>query len=499
MILTDTRVFDSFFLHQGEEGAETFQKETKQVVDTFAGLMKGIDQPFTGLSAEEVKQQVEAVMEIPDTPQPLADVLHQIKDPVLKNSLHVSHEKSMAHLHCPPLLTGVVSELLIGALNQSMDSWDQSPAATYVEEELIRYCVDLIRYPEEADGVFTSGGTQSNYTGLLLARDSFCLSRFDHHVQRDGLPGDFDRMRVLCSEDAHFSVKKSLSQLGLGERAVVPVPVDEQHRMDQDELEQMIDRMEADGLYPFAVVGTCGTTDFGSIDPMESLADLCEQKGLWLHIDAAYGGGLLWSHRHHTKLAGIERADSVTFDFHKWLFQPVSCGVFMVKDRKHFNLLSYHADYLNPAEDEEEGILNLVNKSIQTTRRFDALKILLTLKTIGTEVLGDMIDRTVEVAAFAASELSKRPGFHVENREPELSAVVFQYWPNGQVFSGERNRFIQQRLFEQGSAVIAKTSVNGETNLKFTILNPRTTEEDVIDVIDEMEEVARRQNEGGEL
>ncbi|RDY71202.1 aspartate aminotransferase family protein [Halobacillus trueperi] len=484
--------FDSFFLQHGEFGGEHFRNHVELVVDTLADVLQDVDRPLEGKTVQDIQQELRGILDLSEEPQALHEVLREIKGPVIKNSLHVSHERSMAHLHCPPVLPGVLAELIIGALNQSMDSWDQSPAATYVEEALSRYWCGRIGFSDRGDGVFTSGGTQSNYMGMLLARDAFCRSKWEHIVQRDGLPESFKKMRVLCSEEAHFSVKKSVSQLGLGEKAVVPVPVLDDHRMDLDEVRRMVEQLEQDGLLPYAVVSTCGTTDYGSIDPLEGLADFCEEKGLWLHVDAAYGAGLLLSEKHNGKLAGIDRADSVTLDFHKWLFQPISCGMFAVKDRKHLRLLSHHADYLNPVEDKEEGIVNLVNKSIQTTRRFDALKVLLTLKVLGTRLLGSMVDRTMEVSSFAAEELGSRDAFWVENPSPELSAVVFQYQPERSLDVSGLNRKIQQKLFHEGTAVIAKTSVRGETYLKFTLLNPRTTEEDVLAVIDEIENTAKQ-------
>ncbi|MGR9050615.1 pyridoxal phosphate-dependent decarboxylase family protein [Halobacillus faecis] len=484
--------FDSFFLQHGEEGVEYFRNHVELVIDALTEVFQDIDRPLEGKTVQDIQQELHTVMDLSEEPQSLHEVLQEIKGPVIKNSLHVSHQKSMAHLHCPPVLPGVLAELIIGALNQSMDSWDQSPAATYVEEELTRYWCRLIGLSERGDGVFTSGGTQSNYMGMLLARDAFCLSEWNHVVQKDGLPESFQKMRVLCSEEAHFSVKKSVSQLGLGEQAVVPVPVNEDHQMDAEKVRRTVGQLEQEGLLPYAVVSTCGTTDFGSIDSIESLADFCKEKGLWLHVDAAYGAGLLLSEEHGDKLAGLNRADSVTLDFHKWLYQPISCGMFAVKDRKHLRLLSHHADYLNPLEDEEEGIVNLVNKSIQTTRRFDALKVLMTMKVLGTRLLGRMVDRTMEVARFAAGELGGREAFYVENPSPELSTVVFQYQPEGSRNVCGLNRKIQQKLFHEGTAVIAKTSVRGETYLKFTILNPRTTEEDVWAVIHDIEHTAKQ-------
>ncbi|SFK09983.1 L-2,4-diaminobutyrate decarboxylase [Halobacillus dabanensis] len=485
-------LYDSFFLHQGEESVQHFRNQVELVINTISDAFQDSDRPFKGRTAQEIQQQLHDVLNVPEDPQSLHEVLREIEEPVIRNSLHVSNERSMAHLHCPPVLPGVLAELIIGALNQSMDSWDQSPSATYVEKEITRYWTQLVSFPEGADGVFTSGGTQSNYMGMLLARDAFCLSEWNHSVQIKGLPKHFHKLRVLCSEEAHFSVKKSVSQIGLGEQAVIPISVDEGHRMDPMEVRHVVERLEQEGLLPYVIVATCGTTDYGSIDPLDELAEFCKEKGIWLHVDAAYGAGLLLSQEHCHKLASLERADSVTLDFHKWMFQPISCGMFLVKERKHMRLFAHHADYLNPLEDEDDGILNLVNKSVQTTRRFDALKVLLTLKVMGTRLLGQMVDRTMEVAQFAASELNKRPAFYVENSSPELSTVVFQYQSEGSCPAGELNRKIQQMLFHKGETIIAKTSVRGETFLKFTILNPRTSEQDVSVVIDEIEATAKQ-------
>ncbi|WJE17127.1 aspartate aminotransferase family protein [Halobacillus sp. ACCC02827] len=489
--------FDHLFLH-GEAGLTAFRKQMELVTEAVLDVYEEVDQPFIGKSHQQVRAEIQAMDTDSVNGRALEDVWNELKDPVLKNSLHVSHPQSMAHLHCPPLVTGIAAEVMIGAWNQSMDSWDQSPAATYVEEMLVKYWTDLVRFPEEADGVFTSGGTQSNYMGMLLARDAYCLKRFGHDVQKKGLPENFRKLRVLCSEEAHFSVRKSLAQLGLGEDAVIPVAVNEHHRMDPAALKDTLDEMEQTGLHPFAVAATCGTTDFGSIDPLEEIADICQERGIWFHVDAAYGGGLLFSRAHKGKLAGLERADSVTLDFHKWLYQPISCGLFLLKDGAHMRLLSHHADYLNPKADEEDGILNLVNKSVQTTRRFDALKVLVTLKTVGTEVLGDMVDQTMATARFAADRLAGHPDFLVENAEPEMSAVVFQYKGSGDVDRGALNRQIQQDLFTSGKPIIAKTVVRGETYLKCTILNPRTTEADVKAVIEAVLDAADKRTTGGD-
>ncbi|MEL3972532.1 aspartate aminotransferase family protein [Rossellomorea oryzaecorticis] len=491
--------FDSFFLHQGGEGLAAFEKGMEQVSNKLKEVYSDTGQPFIGKTPSEIEKEIAGIMHFSGEGQSIQEVLEEIEGPVLRNSLHISHEKSMAHLHCPPLLPGIIGECIIGTLNQSMDSWDQSTAATYVEEGMVDWLKETVGYPETSDGVFTSGGTQSNYMGLLLARDSFCDKHWGHNVQKQGLPADFQRLRILCSEDAHFTVKKSASQLGLGEQAVITVKTDEHHRMCLNDVQAVLKRLEEDGMLPFALVATCGTTDFGSIDPLPELDSIAEKKGLWFHVDAAFGGGLLLSHSHRDKLENLEKADSMTIDFHKLFYQPVSCGAFMVKDRRHFRFLSHHADYLNPEKDEDEGIVNLVTKSTSTTRRFDALKLYLSLKTVGLETFGKMIDRTMVLASYAAGYLAGLDNIELKNKHPEINTIIFRYQAETEIGIdfNELNRAIQQTLLHEGKGVFAKTSIDGETFLKLTLLNPRTSEEDIHELMDEIEKTAIQLMNGG--
>jgi L-2,4-diaminobutyrate decarboxylase len=492
---------DSYFLHQGEEGIQAFHELIDGVSKKLQKLYEGMGQPFVGKVPEAIEEEIKSIMAFPPEGKSFEDVLNEIDGPILKNSLHISHQKSMAHLHCPPLLPGVAAELIIATLNQSMDSWDQSTAATYVEAEMVKWLTEKIYLPATSGGVFTSGGTQSNYMGLLLARDAFCHSKWNHHVQLDGLPQEFNRLRILCSEEAHFTVKKAASQLGLGEHAVVTVETDENHRMSVREVNKTIRKLDRENLLPFALVATCGTTDFGSIDPIKELAEIARHHGLWCHIDAAYGGGLMLSHSHADKLKGLEEADSITVDFHKLFYQPISCGAFLVKEEVNFRYLSYHADYLNPVKDDEEGILNLVNKSVQTTRRFDALKLFLSLKTVGTNLFGEMIDETIKLARYTASYIEELQDMEIQNPEPEINTVIFRYNPQGMKVKdldlNHLNRTIQQTLLYKGKGVIAKTVINDRTFLKLTLLNPRTKPEDIHSLLLEIEEIGAELVNGG--
>lgn len=198
--------------------------------------------------------------------------------------------------------------------------------------------------------MFTSGGTQSNLQALLLARE-------------EAKTEDFADLRIFASEASHFSVRKSAKLLGLGPDAVVSIPVDRDKRMQTVALARELERCARDGLVPMAVVATGGTTDFGSIDPLPEIAGLCEQYGVWMHVDAAYGCGLLASLKYRDRITGIERADSVTVDYHKSFFQPVSSSAVLVRDAATLRHATYHAEYLNPRRMVQERIPNQVDKS----------------------------------------------------------------------------------------------------------------------------------------
>jgi L-2,4-diaminobutyrate decarboxylase len=396
----------------------------------------------------------------------------------------------MAHLHCPPIIPALAAEVMISALNQSMDSWDQSPAATYIENQVINELTKQIGYSSSSSGVFTSGGTQSNYMGLLLARNEYCHSKFSIDVSEEGLPFEAKKLRVFCSEKAHFTVQQSAAQLGLGMNAVVIVKCNERYEMDIENLEEAIRKVKEQGNLPFAIVATAGTTDFGSVDPLREISKLAKKEGVWLHADAAYGGALLFSHKYRERLKALERADSITMDFHKWFYQPVSCGAFLLKNQAMFKHIQLHADYLNPEEDEH---VHLVDRSIQTTKRFDALKLWLTFRAVGTNEYGKMVDHTVETAQQTAEYLQKQRNIAVLN-DPYMNAVVFRYVPEVLYadhqkqlhYENNLNHRIQKQLYEQGTFIMAKTKHKEQAYLKLTMLNPMITFDSVATHLEEV-------------
>ncbi|MEU6660887.1 aspartate aminotransferase family protein [Streptomyces sp. NPDC046821] len=455
--------------------AEHYRRSVTEGIERVAAKLAATARPFTGVTADDLAPRVDAV----DLDTPLLDTtaaLDELEELYLRDAVYFHHPRYLAHLNCPVVIPAVLGEAVLSAVNSSLDTWDQSAGGTLIERKLIDWTTGRIGLGPAADGVFTSGGSQSNLQALLLAREE-TKSRSPEHPTH---------MRVFTSEAGHFSVRKSATLLGLGPDAVVTIPVDRERRMRTDVLARELERCRQDGLVPMAVVATAGTTDFGSIDPLPEIAELCERYGTWMHVDAAYGCGLLASARRRHLLDGIERADSVTVDYHKSFFQPVSSSAVLVRDAATLRHATYHADYLNPRRTVAERIPNQVDKSLQTTRRFDALKLWMTLRVMGADGVGQLFDEVCDLAARAWELLAADPRFDVVV-EPRLSTLVFRHIPAGVTDPAEIDRanlYARKALFASGDAVVAGTRVGGRHYLKFTLLNPETTVDDIAAVLD---------------
>ncbi|MEL0630103.1 aspartate aminotransferase family protein [Psychromonas aquatilis] len=470
--MTWSNNWSQYFAQLGDNQA--FEQATKQTQQAINQLFQEANAPYSGLEPVQLKAQINAVDF--STPSSLENVIQETNALIAKNSLLVQHPHTIAHLHTPPLIASIVAEHFIAALNQSMDSWDQAPAATFVEQKIVDWLCDIYQLGERADGVFTSGGTQSNLMGLLLARDWFAYQQSQHDVQQNGLPEYSSKMRIICSDKSHFTVQKSASLMGLGERSVVLVKTNVQGKIDTQALQHTIDTLKADGLLPFAVVAMAGTTDHGAIDDLQTVVDIAKAAGCWSHVDGAYGAALQLSEQHKSRLKGIESADSISVDFHKLFYQTISCGALLIKDKANFNTLLHHADYLNREGDE---LPNLVDKSIATTKRFDALKMFMTLKAVGVKQFGEFYDYLLSLTQQVATKIQQHKHFEL-CCTPLLSTVLFRLSSEiqGDLSDQQFNQLHQTlrlQLLTSGNAVIAETKVDGKLVLKFTLLSPCLT------------------------
>ncbi|MFF4781628.1 pyridoxal phosphate-dependent decarboxylase family protein [Streptomyces griseorubiginosus] len=359
-----------------------------------------------------------------------------------------------AHLHCPPLAVAAAADLAVSILNPSMDSWDQAPAASELESLVTRALAEEVyadafrgagncaTSPHRPDALITTGGTESNQLALLLARET----------QGPGV-------RLICGENAHHSLPRAAWLLGLPEPVIVPTP---NGTLDPAALDEALHG-------PSVIAATAGTTDAGLIDPLPDIAALCAQRGARLHIDAAYGGGLLFSTRHRAKLTGLSVADTVTLDLHKLGWQPVAAGLLAVRDDNDLAALNHRADYLNADDDTEAGLPDLLGRSLRTTRRPDVLKIAVTLKSLGREGLAALVDQVCSTAQEFAALVDRHPGFEL-HAPPTISTVLFR--PVGA--TDDAVAAVRRQLLTDGRAVLGRARAANRLWLKATLLNPTT-------------------------
>ncbi|MDW1850429.1 pyridoxal phosphate-dependent class III aminotransferase [Vibrio sp. Vb0888] len=459
------------FIHTGEMGSNEFASVMNHTTTAMKSVFEQVTAPYSGVDPKALEAAIHDV-DLDNGNAPLKSVIDDAADLVAKNAIFTQHPDCIAHLHTPPLMPAIAAEAMIAALNQSMDSWDQASSATYVEQKVVNWLCDKYELGEKADGIFTSGGTQSNQMGLMLARDWIADKLSAHSIQKLGLPEYADKLRIVCSKKSHFTVQKSASWMGLGEKAVMTVDANADGTMDVTKLDEVLNQAKAEGLIPFAIVGTAGTTDHGAIDDLDFIADIAAKHDMWMHVDGAYGGALILSSQ-KARLKGCERAHSISVDFHKLFYQTISCGALLVNDKSNFKFLLHHADYLNREHDE---LPNLVNKSIATTKRFDALKVFMTMQSVGPKALGDMYDHLLEQTLEVADMIRDNKHFELL-AEPSLSTVLFRATHESADLD-ELNKTLRLEALTRGIAVLGETIVDDKTALKFTILNPCLTTAD---------------------
>ncbi|MFH8486327.1 pyridoxal phosphate-dependent decarboxylase family protein [Streptomyces longisporoflavus] len=364
-----------------------------------------------------------------------------------------------AHLHCPPLALAVAADLAASALNPSMDSWDQAPAASEIETLVTRTLAAQAYGTGRGDALVTTGGTESNQLALLLARE---------HTAAHG------PVQLITGENAHHSLARAAWLLGMPEPVTVPAPAG---ILDPAALDEALSQLTGPPD-TFLVAATAGTTDAGLIDPLDQIADLCARHGARLHVDAAYGGPLLFSDARKELLRGMDRADSITFDLHKLGWQPVAAGLLLVRDPHDLAALGHHADYLNAGDDTEAGLPDLLGRSVRTTRRPDVLKIAVTLKALGRQGIGALVDQVCAQAQEFAALIASHPGFELHDR-PLISTVLFR--PVGA--DDDHIAHVRRELLGRGSAVLGRAAIDGRRWLKTTLLNPHTRPGDLAELL----------------
>lgn len=399
--------------------------------------------------------------------------LDAVQERVVPHSLRVAHPRYFGLMNPTPVSAALFVDPVISALAQNMGAWSHSPVGTAVEKRVIRWFCDLAGYPADAFGTLCSGGSVANLIGLRLA----LTHHFPETVAR-GLRALPAEPVLYLSAEAHFSFRKSAAVLGLGTEALRSVPTDRSARLDVAALRTLLDADRRAGRRPLALVGIAGTTSSGSVDPLDQLADVAAEHGLWYHVDAAWGGGTLISRRHRHLLRGIHRADSITLDPHKWFFMPMGMGAVLSRHRETMlRSFDQQAVYIPTDADQRTDFRRY---GIVGSKRFDALKLWVAFKALGADWYEQVIDRHMAQAARLADHLRDHPDWELLV-PPDLNILCFRYHPAG-VAPGALPALqdaVVDAVVADGRNWISTTEIQGHRAIRWMALSPALTDEDV--------------------
>jgi glutamate/tyrosine decarboxylase-like PLP-dependent enzyme len=431
----------------------------------------------------------------PDAPSDSASVLDEVRRRVVPYLYNAYHPRSFSYFTPPPLPMSVMGELLCQVFHQGIDVFHSGPVGALVEEEVTRWLADLVGFGPESWGVLTSGGVMANIMAMTVARDRHLPGLLDTGPDGGGAPRGrkLERARVYVSDQAHFSIGRALDMLGFPAEALVVVESDARYRLQAEPVARRVEADRAAGLVPFCIAAVCGSTNTGSVDDVPSLAELAGRERLWLHVDAASGGAARLSTRDAKRVLGLELADSVTVDPHKWLFQAYDIGGLVVRRREDLHgTFDRSPEYYRSAVPESEP-LNWLEYSMEGTRRFRALKLWTSWKHVGSEGFARLVERDNDVAAFLAAEIRRSDDFESAIDEPELSIVCFRHLAPG-IPEAELDLHqdrLQRALEVSGEAWVSTTKLRGRTYLRAGVVNWLSTEEEVHGLLESLRRLAR--------
>ncbi len=456
-----------------------FRRVGHRLVDRIADYLDGIEEKALFPNVEPVVLERLFDEPLPQEGRAPEAVLRELEEKLLPYCTHVNHPGYFGLITPTPTPMGILGDLLASALNQNLGAWTVGPGAVAMERRTVRWLTDLCGYGPAAGGNLTSGGMMANFIGLKLARDWASGDRAQHEGLRE--PG-----AVYVSEERHVSVDKAVDAVGLGREGLRALPTDEEFRLRLDALEEAIAADRRRGIRPMCIVAIAGTTNSGAVDSLAELRRVADREGMWLHADAAYGGGMLLSHKRPGLLAGLELADSITFDPHKWFYAPLDAGAILVRYAsrltRSFGLQpAYLTDELDTAGERYQYYVH----GFEQSRRFRSLKVWMSFKRYGAQEIGRWIDANVEQAE-RLYELCRGDGdFHPAMRPP-MSAICVRYGPESldEERAARLHREVARRVEQGGRFWISTTVLKGRSFFRINPVNFRTRAEHMDELLD---------------
>ena len=458
--------------------ADLMRRLGYEVVDRVLDRWAGLRQDRAWNTATRVRTEGLLREPAPDTGRDPEDVIERVLSEVLPYAGRIDHPRFFAFIPSSPTWPSFLAHVLTGGFNVFQGTWLESAGPSQVELVVLDWFREWLGMPETAGGLFTSGGSAATLDAMVAAR---------HAADND------DRLLLYESDQCHSAVHRAARICGFRHGNLRRIPTDDRYRLDVAALADAVRRDREEGRKPFMVSATAGTTSTGAIDPLDAIADLCEREGLWFHVDGAYGGFAVLDEATRPKLKGIERADSVVLDPHKWLFQPYETGCLMVRDaallREAFRVMP---DFLQDTDMTLEHV-NFADRGLQLSRSFRALRVWMSIQMLGLDEFRAVIGRAVKLARDAEAHI--RESARLELLSPaSLGVVCYRFHPPGADPSvlDSVNRGIQEEIVESGFAMISSTRLQGHYSLRLCILNYRSTWDDVRATLARVEEIGRR-------
>jgi aromatic-L-amino-acid decarboxylase len=428
---------------------------------------------------------------VPEDGRPFEEVLAFVREHILPYPMGNSHPRFFGFINASADPVGILADLLAAGMNPNC--WGGDHAAIHVENRVVRWLAEMLGYPTAAEGILVSGGSMANFTALAAAR----RAKSPGNVREEGLAGSRPLV-VYASDQVHSCVDKAVDLLGIGTNHLRRIPTDERFRIRMDALGEAVAEDRRSGLSPAIVVGNAGTVNTGAIDPLDELADFCGRESLWFHVDGAYGAMASIVPSLRPLFAGMDRADSIAADPHKWLYVPYEAGATLVREpgRLAATFRKFPEYLASDPESPFPGPAWFAERGVELSRGFKALKVWMGLKTHGRRAYAEQIENDVRLARFLATEVDRRPDFE-RLADSVLSIANFRYRPAGRDLAetglDRLNRRIIHRLVGDGRFFLAPTILKGKTALRVSITNFRTREEDLLALLDEVERI------GGEI
>ncbi len=449
-----------------------FRDMGHQVVDLLADYFDHIEEKrvFPDVEPQTVNRLF--AEPLPQEPSSPDSVLDELKNKMLPYCTNVGHPGYMGLITPSPNPVGVIGDFICSAINQNVGAYSIGPSAVAMERRVVRWLTDLCGYGESAGGNLTSGGMTANFIGLKLGRDAVTRDQ----GQYDGMQ---ERWAVYVSEERHVSIDKAVDCIGLGRNALRPLPTDSAFQVRLDALEEAIAKDKKDGVRPMCVVGLFGTTNTGAVDDIRELRRIADREGMWLHADAAYGGGMLLSHEWPMRDRGLELADSITIDPHKWFYAPLDAGAVLVKDQRRLTAsFGMKPSYLTDEFDQENERYQYYVHGFEQSRRFRSLKVWMSFKRYGARQIGGWIDNNVRQAKHLYALRAKDPEFEPASTPP-MSAICIRY-KGAELSEAESKNLhaeVAQRVERSGRFWISTTELKGKSWFRINPVNFRTRQE----------------------